>query len=56
MKEPKKIQMPSGKDHWEKKYNPNFLKDDNKKLGSEFNPRQSKTRMTTYTKVNETDH
>lgn len=41
---------------WEIKYEPCVYKDSRTTRGSEFNPKRSSDRMTTYNKVNKEDH
>lgn len=48
-------QIPSS-EHWEKVYNSDPSKDTVKRLGSEFDARPARGRMTTHVKVNECDH
>jgi len=42
--------------HWEVKYDPTVHKDSRTTRGSEFSPKKSDERMTTYVKVNKEDH
>lgn len=42
--------------HWEKKYDPCVYKDSRTTMGEAFSPKRSRDRMTTYNKVNESDH
>jgi hypothetical protein len=48
-------QVPS-QEHWEKTFRTTPDKDTPRRMGSEFDPRQAKNRMTTHVKVNECDH
>lgn len=41
---------------WEMQYKPCVYKDKENTRGAEFSPRKSDERMTTYNKVNRTDH
>lgn len=43
-------------EHWEMKYDPTVHKDSKTTRGSEFSPKRSSERMTTYVKVNKEDH
>lgn len=52
----KKKNTPLPKEHWEKKYSPSVQKDSSNTMGSEFSPKRSSERMTTYVKVNKEDH
>ena len=44
------------KDHWEVDYDPTVHKNSKDTMGSQFSPKKSTERMTTYKKVNEQDH
>jgi hypothetical protein len=43
-------------EHWEMQYKSDPSKDTVKRMGSEFDARPSRSRMTTHVKVNECDH
>lgn len=46
----------NSQEHWEMAYNSEPSKDTVKRIGSEFDARRAKERMTTHVKVNEMDH
>lgn len=43
-------------EHWEVQYDPTVHKDSRTTRGSEFSPKRSSDRMTTYVKTNKEDH